>query len=289
MNTAINTTKTLHDNAMLVTFNVSQWTGRKYDKKVSEKVELDYNAIDAGRYNKILIAQEAIKKVNKTAGAARTFHYENTLPWDDNGARILPAANYLEYTKGMRELKAVFEAAAAELVANYGALVDEARIRLNGMFNQADYPDSYDIARKYDFKVKVNPLPAADDFRVNLNSGERDKIKSEIEARALEGQAAAMKDLWNRLHGAIKNMADKLRIENAIFRDSLINNLCELCNLLPRLNMTNDPALEDMRKEVESALCEYDPNELREDKETRKAAAAAAADLMNKMSGYMGV
>jgi len=81
----------LNEKAMLVKLSVSQWTARKYDKKVSQEINDQYSAHDAGRYNKVLIAQEEIKKISKVASQARSFHYFNTLPWDDNGSRILPS------------------------------------------------------------------------------------------------------------------------------------------------------------------------------------------------------
>ena len=58
--------------------------------------------------------------------------------------------------------------------------------------------------------------------------------------------------------------------------------------LLPRLNITDDPDLEAMRREIESAVCNYEPSDLRENKEIRKDAAKEASDILEKMAEYMG-
>lgn len=105
----------LSEKAMLVKLSISQWTARKYDRKVSHEVNSQYGAnADAGRYNKVLIAQEAIKKITKVANEARTFHYYQTLSWSDEGYRMLPAANFMDYSTKMREFRSKFETVVNE-------------------------------------------------------------------------------------------------------------------------------------------------------------------------------
>jgi len=278
----------IKDKAMLIRFNVSQWTARKYDKGATAKVSNDYgNATEAARVNKTLIAQEAIKKVSSKANDARTFHYKNTLPWNDDGARILPAANYLEYTSNMRQFKADFEAAVNELVDNYPALIEDARIILNGLFEEEDYPKPSQIIRKYNFSTAVDPLPDASDFRVDLQSEEVKQIQAQIENRLQAATAEAMQDLWQRLFASVSAMVERLSDPNAIFRDSLTGNIEELVSLLPRMNLTDDPNLEAMRRTVEAKLLK-DPQTLREDKEERKQTADEAKAILDAMSAFMG-
>jgi metal-dependent amidase/aminoacylase/carboxypeptidase family protein len=289
-------TTNLNEKAMLVKLSISQWSARKQDKRATKTVQDTFGTSDdAGRYSKALVAQEAIKAVQKTANAARTAHYENTLPWNDDGARILPAANFQEYSALMREHRQNFEDAVRELVSNYPALVSQARIDLNGLFNPDEYPDENKIRSKYSFDVTVDPMPAAQDFRVDLHDDDVARIQADIEARTRTAQERAMADLWERLHKTVAHMAEKLSEPDAIFRDSLINNVCDLCQLLPRLNITNDPNLEALRREIEEKLCNYDPEELRRSQPnsmmntSRRDAANDAQAIIDKMSAYMGV
>lgn len=286
----------LNEKAMLVRLSISQWSARKQDKRATRTIQDHYGTSeDAGRYSKALIAQEAIKAVSKTANAARTAHYEMTLPWNDDGARILPAAMFDEYSRKMRDHRAEFEAAVGDLVCNYSWLVSQARHDLNGLFDEADYPDETKIRGKYGFDVTVDPLPAAADFRVSLHGDDVARIQADIEARTQAAQQKAMSDLWERLHKAVSHMAEKLSEPEAIFRDSLINNLCDLCQMLPRLNIANDPNLERLRREIEEKLCSYTPEELRQSKSnsmlntSRKDAASDAQAIVDKMAAYMGV
>ena len=245
----------LTEKAMLVKLSVTKWSARKHDKKVSKEVAANYGtAEDRGRYNKILIAQDHLKAIQQAENAARTFHYAQTLPWKDDGARILPSANYLEYTAEIRKLKADFEKEVSAFMDAYPALVSQARYELNGLFDQADYPDPAKIGTKFTFEMEVDPLPCADDFRVTLQAGEVDKIKGEIAARLKAAEQEAVNDLYNRLHSAVKHMMEKLQDKEGIFRDSLVTNIRDLCELIPRLNFTGDSRLEELRAQPKKTL-----------------------------------
>ena len=278
----------LNEKAMLVKLSVRAWTARKYDKAVSKKVEKTYSAKNAGRYNKILIAKEAPQEVTKHMCRARGYHYEQTLPWHDDGYRLLPAENYMAYTAGLRDLQIEFDKAVDAFVQAYPDLVEDAKERLNGMFNPADYPAPAEIKTRFGCEAFVMPLPEASDFRVSLQAGDVETIRADIEKRVRRQVADSMGDLWKRLYEVVEKASEKLSDPKAIFRDSLVQNMIDICKLLPNLNVTKDKELEAMRQAVETKLCGYTPGELRIDKKTRKAAAKRAADIMDAMSAYMG-
>jgi len=259
----------LRDDAMIVRLSISTWTARKFDKGVTARVNSEYAVADtAGRYNKALIAKEAIQEITKAVSAARTFHYANTLPWDDGGGRILPAANFLPYSKKMRELKDAHEIAVRSFIANYDAYREDSAVRLGKMFNPDDYPGKSEIERKFGFGTDIDPVPTAEDFRVDISSKDSSRIKKELEV--------------------IGKFAEKLGDKTAVFRDSLVENVIELVNLLPRLNVANDANLEKLCKETEKKLCTLAPDTLRNDEAVREKAAGDANDILKKMSAYLG-
>jgi len=95
--------------------------------------------------------------------------------------------------------------------------------------------------------------------------------------------------LWSRLYKVVLHMADRLVEENGVFRDSLLSNIQDLCDVLPKLNTTGDAQLEEMRKEVETKLLAFRPQELREDADARMDVADEALTILEKMQGYMGM
>jgi len=277
----------LNEKAMLVHLNISFWTARKYDRKISREIELQYNADEAGRYNKILIANEYLANIRKMISAARTFHYENTLPWNDNGGRLLPAANYFNYVKAMQNLQADFDRETANFIRVYPDLKNEAKLRLNGMFDEEDYPDISTLRTKYAFSSQVTPVPEADDFRVKLNDSEVDSIKQSIERQVQNSTREAMNDLWNRLYRVVNHMAERLADPENKFKNSLVDNIVDLCDLLPRLNITSDPKLEKALLEVRQKLTAYDSQTLRDSNDIRSQTALEAQKILDKMKHYL--
>lgn len=287
----MNAPGTLNTRAMLAALNISVWTARKLDRKITQEVNTQHAAsADAGRYNKMLLPGDArsLDAVRKAAQAARDDHYTMTLPWSADGARILPAMQYMEYSDKMRQHRAAFDAALAEFLADYPSLQANARILLNGMFNDADYPAPGILAQKFAFSLAFSPVPDAEDFRVDIADDAAEAIRQQIEANAQAAEARAMRDLWQRLYDGVAAMVDRLSAPDTIFRDSLIGNMRAMLDILPRLNVANDPALAALADEADRKLAGYHPQDLRDDKATRAQVAADAAAIMDKMRDYMG-
>lgn len=281
---------TIQDKAMIVRLFIATWTARKYDKKVSDRAAQDFKADNnVGRYNKILVAQQEIDKIIKIVSEARNWHYNNTLPWQDNGERLLPASQYLDYTKKMSEFRQQFEEAVKKFLNDYPQLVEDAKNRLGNMYNSQDYPSTKEIAHRFGYEVSVNPVPSAKDFRVDLQASEIRKIQEDIERRVKAAVSDAMRDLWDRVRILVKRMVERLGDRDSIFRDSLVENLVEICNIIPKLNITNDPNLDKIRKEIEEKLCAATPEQLRKDEKVREKVADQAKSILDAMDGYMGV
>lgn len=267
--------------AILAALNISQWTARKYDKKASKEVEASHNAKDAGRFNKLLVAKEALEDIAKVATAARSYHYKMTLAWDDNGSRLLPASLFTPYTTRIGEFKRDFRTAVDRFVRDYPVLKDDARTRLGTMYDPMDYPAVDDIRERFSMEVSMDPIANASDFRIQLNKGYIDELQRDLEDRLTNRQKGAVMECWNRLREVVGHMHTKLSDEEAVFRDSLINNARELVSILPGLNFTQDSELESVRQEVENMLVA--PERLREDKGLRSETAEKAAAILAKL------
>jgi hypothetical protein len=188
----------------------------------------------------------------------------------------------------MKDFAYRFDTAVNQFVSVYPELVDAARIALNGLFDQDDYPTTSQLYCKYQFSIEIEPLPDSSDFRCSLTAADEARIKTDIERRQQEKAAEAMRDLWTRLFDVVSNIRERLSAPDAIFRDSLINNAKDICKLLPRLNIGNDQTLENLSKQVEAQLATLDPQILREKPAERKQAAENAASICDLMAAYMG-
>ena len=284
--------------AMISRLTVNQYKPSIVDKDATTVVHQQYMAGDeAGSYRKFLIKKSAYEVISKIIGEARTYHNKQTLPWGENGERLLPAKNYVEYTQKMGILKESFIQAVDDLVVDYPNLITEAQTRLGSMYNADEYKSATDIETCFNFQVKIKPVATAEDFRVDVARDDLDKITADIQKQLKEDQAYAMKDLWSRLYGAVTKMNDRLtttRIDSktneekpATFHASIVENLAELSQLLPKLNISNDPDLDKMCIDIQDQLCSFPAKELRKNVKAKNETAKAAKALMERMNGYM--
>ena len=278
----------LNDRALLVQLSISQWSARKFDKKATKEVaDRHGTSTSAGRYNKALLPMnDLLDNVHKKSTLIRQEYYDNTLPWGIDGTMMLPTSNYLQFMTGFRKSKADWEWLVNMFLSNYDALILDARRQLGSLYNPADYPSTYELRSKFKMEIVVYPVPSGD-FRVSLASEELSRIQQDVEARVRDAGQAAMREVWQRLYDKVKHSCDKLSDPKAIFRDSLIENIREVCAILPRLNFSDDPNLEAMRQEVEASLL-HNPDTLRNALILRQNTAQKAKAIMDKMSVFMG-
>lgn len=281
----------IHSRALLVWLTISTWTARRYDRQVTRKVNADYNASsDAGRYNKFLLPGDAqsYKALIALAGAIRAKHYEQTLSWSDEGWRLLPTSNYMEYTAWFRQQQQAYRDALTVFMADYPTLRAEAQIKLKGLYRDEDYPSTTDLLHRFALDVQYSPVPAAGDIRVDLGSDQVAAIESSISARVENAAKLAVDDAWQRLYSVVERISERLSDPEAIFRDSLIGNARELCATLQRLNVTDDPVLEEMRRHVERELTTHDPDVLRDTPRVRHQVAEKADAILSAMRDLYG-
>ena len=279
----------LSDKALLVQLSISQWTARKYDKKATEQVASANNAaVQSGRYNKSLLPMnDFLANVHQKSTLIRKKYYANTLPWGIDGTQILPSANYLSFMTDFRKEKYEWQMVVNSFLSEYMRLKTHARVSLNTLYNEADYPSQDEVASKFNMDMSIMPVPDGD-FRVDVAEEELARITADVERRVVDASQNAMKEAWNRLHDRVKHMADKLDDPTAVVRDTLVENTREICSVLTRLNFTDDPNLEAMRQEVEQSLTKHHPDALRNDPDLRRDKAAEAKAIMAKMGAFMG-
>ena len=274
----------LSQKAVLISLNISQWTARKYDKRVTQEVADSHGVQSgAGRYNKVLIESTEIKKVAKATNAARTFFYANTLPWSDE-YRIRPTKGYIEFINELGGFKSAFQGKVMEFCEMYSDLQTQARLTLKGMYNPGDYPSPEKLNKKFDFSVSVHPLAGASDFRIDLSKEQVVQMGKQLEKQNAKAVRLAMRTAWTRLHDAVMHMADKLSGEKTIFRNSLVDNLEELTKVLPVLNITDDPELAKVCDEISHSLCNYDPDTLRKDDKARAEVGRKAGQISSAIN-----
>lgn len=294
-NTATPANTGLTSKALLVNVSISQWSGRKHDKKVTREVEEAHNAQsgEAGRFNKMLTSKEFLAATSKAAGAARQYLYDNTLPWGDNGDRLLPSANYFDFVNGMNKLQSDFYSHADTAENSFDEELNNAKVRLNGLFNSNDYPNRVEFRSKFAFKVCFMPIAEAEDIRLDINQTEINVLKQSIESEMNNRLSASVADIWDRIKEQLQHMKDRLtsttkdKENNEVpvtFRNSLFSNLADLVTLLPKLNITGSPEITAICEDMRGLL--IDPDKVRESATIRSRKADEVNAILNKFDAF---
>jgi hypothetical protein len=274
----------IQNSSMLVDLNISVWTGRKMDKKVSEEIDASKGThARAGNYHKKLLAgTQKLDELQKLVSSIRIWHYAQTLPWSDGGSRLLPMKNFFDYKAVLGDYETQFTEMVAEFLQDYPTLVSAAAFQLGDLFDADEYPDANTLLEKFKFKYVFLPVPDVGDFRIEVGDVYKEELKAQYETFYQNKLTEAMNDAWARLHDCVSSISEKLtsletprvlkngeEIHSQIFRDSLVNNATELCELLTRLNVTNDTKLEQARRTLEKALLGVTAEDLRKDDDLR--------------------
>ena len=284
----------IQNSAMLVDLNISVWTGRKMDKKVSDEIDAAKNTkAKGGNYHKKLLAgTQKLDNLQKLVGMIRTWHYAQTLPWSDGGSRLLPMKNFFDYKAILNDYEDQFNDAVSSFLADYPTLVSAAAFQLGDLFDAEEYPVVDKLEGKFKFKYVFLPVPEVGDFRIDVSEAGKAELQEQYQKFYDDRLNEAMKDTWERLHECLKHMSDKLSNAEVpretkeglnhtkLFRDSLITNANELCELLTKLNVTNDVKLEKARQALEAAINGTRADDLRKSDELRLQTKARVDEIL---------
>lgn len=279
----------ISSSALLVELNISVWPASKLDREITDKVNTDASAVrGASQTKKNLFAGTSLRKdISDFAARVRLYHNKHTLPWADKGERMLPTALFMDYKQTMNGFEQTFNMMCNNFFIEYPRLVAEAPANLGTMYKAEDYPDLTDVRLKFGFKRTVKPVPEAGDFRLDIPAYDLEEMRAEFVKQHDTKLAEAMREPWERLHKMLVGMSEKLTdIEGddskKRYHDTLISNPIELCGLLTKLNVTNDPKLEEARRQLELTMLGADIESIKEDADSRSALKAKVDAILGK-------
>lgn len=276
----------LTDRAMTATLHLQAWDGRRLDRKVTEEtLQRQHAAADAGKFHKLLVPKESLEPVQKAQRAARDRHYAMTLPWTDakgvglGGVRVLTADAFQTYMDAMDEERTKCDRAAEDFCARYPQLLQDAPLRLNGMFDKNDFPTPAAMVARFGFHLTVDPVPSDNDFRVKLaDEDAAADIRRDITKRVQERAIAAERALWDRIVEALTHYANTMVNPKKTFRDTTVENLHDIARMAPKLTLLEGTEVADVCSRVLDL--NYSPSNLRTSVLIRSRAAEQAQALL---------
>jgi len=279
----------ISSSALLVELNISVWPASKLDREVTDKVNTDASAVrGASQTKKNLFAGTSLRKdISDFAARVRLYHNKHTLPWADKGERMLPTALFMDYKQTINGFEQTFNMMCTNFFVEYPRLVVDAPNNLGSMYKAEDYPEIEEVRMKFGFRRAVKPIPESGDFRLDIPAHDLAEMKNDYEKQYSDRLVEAMREPWERLHKMLVGMSEKLTdIEGddskKRYHDTLISNPIELCGLLTKLNVTNDPKLEEARRQLELTMLGADIESIKEDADSRSALKSKVDAILGK-------
>lgn len=277
----------LRDKGITVHLSRRLYNPYKYDSAATEAAETQMGTHRAGRFSKRLLRNcVELKRAQQAYNTVYDFVIQNTLPWMDDGVRVLPNDLYLDFCQGVAQRKAAAEQAVKGLYEVWDQAVAKDRDFLGNMWNFHDYPTKEDMMAKWGIRITFAPIPTSTDFRIDMD----DEDKRQLDEAVQEVQDQAGEYLLKEILKPVAAMADKLAVpigaEGAIFRDSLVTNLQEVAARAKKLNINDDSRVSEIVGQIEKITKNVTPNTLRESQAVRSMTSQAMASMRTKISQY---
>lgn len=280
----------LATSALLCDVLISCWSAKKIAKKESEELTDSKTASrrSAQVHKKLLSDDVRLIAINKYAAGIRNWIASTTVPWSDSGTRLVSTKQFLGFKQELDKRKNEFDAMVADFIVMYPTLISAQAFKLGTMFNRDEYPSAQDISTKFGIRYTFTPIPEAGDFRVDIADDIAEELRTQYDASYKASVENMQRELWGRLKDVLDRMQDRLSMDDTgkpkVFRNTLISNARDVCNLLKVINVTNDPELEKARCAVEAMLAGVDSKDLRDSEGTRAVVKKDVGDILDRFS-----
>jgi hypothetical protein len=279
---------TLHSSAVLVSLKIGIWNTRRKDKQQTEKVKNDAGAQgNVGAYNKNIMPDfKELEAINKFGADSRNWCKRETVPWTFDGVNVLSTEKLWNgFDQEMQDRQKHFYDMVELVLIEYAQARQIAQFRLNSMFDVNEYPTVDEVRRKFYFEYSYHPVPQTGDFRVDVGNQGLQFLQEQFEREANKAVSEAMASLWDRVKKITETLSNQLRVskdEKGKMYQSTLDTALDLCAMMKDLNLTGDPKMEQMRRELYSTLNGMDLTDLKKNDSARLSVKQEIDDLLSK-------
>lgn len=238
-----------------------------------------------------------IYKYQQTAGEMYAYHIKASLPFGDDGGRLVPNTGYITYVSKMQGYISQLDQLKNQIVSSWASLVSQdvqtrnARLIAQGKAATAspnDYPTASQIEARLYVQWFPEPVVTSNDFRFTLPQELKDSLDAQISAYVEE----AGRELYVRMLAPVSAFVQKLASfgdgEGKRWHDSFVDNLNALSKELAPLNINNDPQVTALLSQIDAIIKPYamNPSALKDMPEARESMRQKLEALEGTLRGY---
>jgi len=98
-----------------------------------------------------------------------------------------------------------------------------------------------------------------------------------------------MDDSWTRIYTAVNHLVERLEAKDvdssSRLYDSVVDNISTLSEMLPGLNITDDPKMAKMGQKIKDKLTKYNADTLKDSPLLRHEIKSSAKEILNDLDG----
>jgi hypothetical protein len=307
--------KTLTERCLLVKFEKSMWGATRKSSAAMKVVTEHFGTDDRVHRDTIFLIDPKAKEfveVRRAINAAYNVWYHATLPWSDDGFRILPMRNpkatvtveidgasvekpyFQHFIDRMDEKIREAEDAVEAFIAAYPRLIREGKKALNGLSKGVTYPSDAEIRDKFGARVKTRPVPSGEDFRTQgLDRKTLDRMSRDLEDSIRADFESATRDLARRLVKSLAKLAERLAAyesnsdSKTAFHASLVTNVTNMAETVKEMNFTEDAKLDRLADHISTTFADVNVEKIKTDEKERKAQRAKVDAALKKCDAYL--
>jgi hypothetical protein len=280
----------LSHRAMLIALNQRAWKGTATDREVAAQAEMNA-AAEQGTMTVIkqLTPKHLIQPIKSIMTLGRQEHYKMTVPGLFRGQALLSTALFEEYMLTQQEIKDQFMKAVDDFVGIYPSIRDKAKTKLGTAYKDRDFPSASQIKSYFDYSVQPSPVPEVNDWRLDgVDPKDVEGLRNEVEDSVREMYNEATRTIYDRAKEALEKLYSQATnystdAPGAMLRDASIEGIKEISGLVCSMNVTGDPLLDKIGKEMFKKFHDLDASELRRSADQRKDIATKAQAILAKM------
>jgi len=230
----------------------------------------------------------AYKAVTAIKHQASAYWRGMTLPYPQEGVRLIRQADVEAFETKMREFKDQLSAAAANLQLEYEAIKVAAREKLGQLYNPSDYPATlegmFTISWEY---PPVEPPRYLMNFNPELYEQEQSRVQQRFENAVTMAEEAFAEQLSDMVSHLIERLADNPDGTQKKFRSTAVDNFKEFYENFRKMNVRSNPQLESLISQASNLVSGVSAQELRTDKSLRQNLTAQMSNLQTALNSVI--
>jgi hypothetical protein len=276
------------DKAVCLSLQVSSLGNRKKLSTDSFEVEADKTMISA---TKQLLDADEYNNIKKLDAEMKSWLAKRALPsFFKSGIYLIPFQLVEKVDKRLEDYRVNRDSLVGKFVNAYSRLKEEARGRLNGVFNEADYPPLSEVGKAFGVKSNYVVFDTPNALKgISEEMWQREKQRAEEMWRdaSAEIQNAVRASFADLVSHMVERLAPGEDGKPKIFKETLVGNMNEFLELFEARNITDDDALAELVSKARAIMAGVDPEKLRKNKSIRESVQASMSQLKSSLDSMI--